>query len=166
MKTSCLCRSTLAAVLALTPLTGWARPAPGANESIVSSGAKAAKLVGSWDVTFETAIQGGPFKALMSFSADGTMLTAEPSAHETGGFGGWLATGSRTAAYTFRSYLGSPTGENTGSIKVVGKLRLDRNQDHWRGPFRVDVFDPSGNLVFSDTGTFVADRIRVEPLGD
>jgi hypothetical protein len=163
-----MCTWAVAAALALIPMTSSAQPAPKENDTSAprSSTAPVMKLVGSWDTTFETAIQGGPFKALMTFTSDGTILSAEPSAYETTGFGSWLPTGSRTAAYTFRSYVGSATGENTGSIKVVGKLRLDPSQDRWRGPFKVEVFDPSGNLVFSDTGTFVADRIGVEPLGD
>jgi hypothetical protein len=130
----------------------------------MASSVGAKKLVGSWDVTVETVIQGGPFRALMTFTAEGTMLAAEPSAHETTGFGSWRQTGSRTAAYTFRSYFGSPTGENTGSLKIVGNLQLDQRHDRWTGPFRVEVFDPAGNVVFTDTGTFAADRIRVEEL--
>ena len=32
------------------------------------------------------------------------------------------------------------------------------------GPFRVDVFDPEGNIVFSGTGTATARPFEVQPL--
>jgi hypothetical protein len=34
----------------------------------------------------------------------------------------------------------------------------------WNGPFKIDGFDPSENVIFSDQGTFSLTRIAVERL--
>ena len=48
--------------------------------------------------------------------------------------------------------------------KVRASLRLSADGDEFTGVFLVDVFDPNGVLLGSDTGNVMARRIKVEPL--
>jgi hypothetical protein len=48
---------------------------------------------------------------------------------------------------------------------VVVRAELDPVGDgRLSGPFKVDVFDPEGNIVFSGTGTATARPFEVQPL--
>ena len=120
-------------------------------------------LPGSWEVAGETPAQ-GQFRALITFTSDGSLIANEPSAFETAGHGSWTTTEANQVAYTFVAFIGSATGEFSGSIKVVGTLQVDATQAKWSGPFRVDVSDPNGNLVFTDSGTLSGSRIQIESL--
>ncbi|MEN3334945.1 MAG: hypothetical protein V7641_4310 [Blastocatellia bacterium] len=120
-------------------------------------------MPGSWSVNGDTAAQ-GEFKALITFNSDGTMIADEPSAFETAGHGTWIFKGGSEVGYTFIVLIGSPSNEFSGTIKVVGTLRLAGGDNIWSGPFKVEVKDPGGNVVFSDTGTLTGTRIQVEPL--
>ncbi|HEU5099432.1 MAG TPA: hypothetical protein VFU22_10455 [Roseiflexaceae bacterium] len=123
------------------------------------------KLVGSWEVVVTTVGQGTTFPALLTFNDDGSMLADEPpSPFETSGHGNWLSTGRRAAAFTFISLVGSAEGPLSAKYKVVGALHFDSSSDSWSGPFKIDVADPSGQVVFSDHGTFSLTRIAVERL--
>ena len=139
----------------------------GSSQSMTSSfkaqGKISKVLPGSWTVVGETPAQ-GQFKALITFDSDGNIIADEPSAFETAGHGSWALSDANQAAYTFVAFIGSATGAFTGSIKVVGTLQLDAAQVKWSGPFRVDVSDPGGNLVFTDSGTLTGTRIQVESL--
>jgi len=107
----------------------------------------------------------GTTLALLTFTSDGIVLADEPSnGFETTGHGNWVATGGTQVAYTFQAYVGSPTSQISASVKVVGTLQFNAVQDKWSGPFKVEVFDPSGNLLFSDRGIFRGARIQIESL--
>ena len=60
--------------------------------------------------------------------------------------------------------FGSQEGKNTGKLKVVGTLQLDGETDSWHGPWKIDVFDESGQVRFTDGGTLNLTRIMVEAL--
>jgi hypothetical protein len=123
------------------------------------------KLVGSWEVVVTTETQGTTFPALLTFTEDGNVIADEPpSPFETSGHGAWVSTGRRTAAYTFVALIGSAEGSLSAKLKVVGKLRLDADKGTWNGPFKIDVLDPGGQVIFSDRGTFSLTRIAVERL--
>ena len=125
---------------------------------------KTAKMLpGSYAVAGETPVQ-GQFKALLTFTSDGNIIGDEPSAFETAAHGNWVSTKGSEAAYTFTSLLGGADGQFSGSIKVVGTLRLDVGQEKWTGPFKVEVFDASGNVILSDRGTLTGKRIQIESL--
>lgn len=87
-----------------------------------------------------------------------------PSPFETSGHGNWISTGRRDVAYTFVALIGSAEGPLSVKLKVVGTLRFDSAKDTWNGPFKIDGFDPGGNVIFSDRGTFSLTRIAVERL--
>jgi hypothetical protein len=58
----------------------------------------------------------------------------------------------------------SGAGQNTGSAKVVGTLHFDADNGGWSGPFRIQVFDPAGHVLFSNAGTLRLTRIEIETL--
>ena len=123
------------------------------------------KLLGAWNVEVTTVGQGTTFPALLTFAADGGMIADEPpSPFETSGHGNWVSTGRREVAYTFVALIGSAEGPLSAKLKVVGTLRFDSANDSWNGPFKIDGFDPGGNVIFSDHGTFSLTRIAVERL--
>jgi hypothetical protein len=51
----------------------------------------------------------------------------------------------------------------SSKLKVVGRLQYD-DKGGWSGPFKIDVLDAGGQVVFTDHGTFTLTRIAVESL--
>ena len=122
------------------------------------------KLLGSWNVAVSTPQQ-GTFPALLTFTADGSVIGAEsPNPFESSGHGNWVSRASDQVAYTLVALFGSQEGKNTGKLKVVGTLQYDTGTASWQGPFKIEVVDASGQVSFADRGTFNLTRIAVEPL--
>ena len=123
------------------------------------------RLPGSWHSLASTPTQ-APFPGLFTFSSDGVVMgTESPGPFESFGVGSWEARGG-DAALTLHGLLGSARGAglNTGRIRVVGLIHYDAATDTWSGPFKVDVYDPAGNVLFHDRGQFTLTRIVVESL--
>jgi len=123
------------------------------------------RLPGSWHSLASTAIQ-APFPGLLTFSSDGAIVATEsPGPFESIGVGTWEARGG-DAALTFHVLFGSPAGAatNTGRARIVALLRYDAATDTWSGPFKIDVYDPAGHVLFHDRGQFTLTRIVVESL--
>jgi hypothetical protein len=74
----------------------------------------------------------------------------------------------RDVAYTFLTLFGTSAGagENNGSAKVVGTLHFDAHDGGWSGPFKIELFNKAGEVLFSGTGTIQLTRIAVEALED
>ena len=122
------------------------------------------KLYGSWNVAVATPDQ-GTFPALLTFGSDGSVIGDEsPLPFETSGHGNWVMDDDGEVAFTFIALLGSQEGKNTGKIKVVGTLRFDASTSGWNGRFKVEVFDTSGQVTFTDRGTHTLTRIEIESL--
>src|SRR5205085_11577328 len=84
----------------------------------------------------------------------------------TPGQGLWALTGNGEFALTFYGVLiGSVTDPQfQGTYKVRSKLTTNEAGDQFSGPFKIDVFDPSGNFLFSLDGTVQGRRAALEPL--
>lgn len=122
------------------------------------------KLLGSWNVAVTTPNQ-GTFPALLTFTADGSVIADEsPLPFETSGHGNWVMRDDGEVTLTFVALLGSQEGKNTGKIKVVGTLQFDGDTAGWSGRFKIDLFDASGQVTFTDRGTHTLTRIAVEAL--
>lgn len=130
-------------------------------------------LAGGWIVEATPETQ-PPFEGLITFNADGGLLSsAQPMGidfmgrplYETPGYGNWIATRPNQAAFTFVALYTDASGMSAGKGKVVGKLQYDPRTDTWSGPFRFEVRDASGTvLYFESRGTINAARIAVETL--
>jgi hypothetical protein len=124
-------------------------------------------IVGAWFSTVTpTAIP--PFVGLGTFTADGGMVNTTSlslgAPLESPGHGRWVRTGRRTYDVTFFTVSADAAGNHTLTSRVRAKLRLSADGNEFTGVFQVDVFDPNGGLLGSDTGTIRSRRIEVEPL--
>jgi hypothetical protein len=152
---------SVATMLIITASLLLAACAPTAQ---VAENKQVEKLLGSWNADITTLNQ-GTFPALMTFTSDGSVIAAEsPIQFESSGHGNWNNKTSGDVAYTFTALYGSEEGKNTGKLKVVGTLNMDSGKDSWSGPFKIDVFDASGQVIFTDNGTVNLTRIAVETI--
>jgi hypothetical protein len=111
-----------------------------------------------------------PFSAVETFHTDGTFIENSfadyiaPQA--TPGQGLWALTGNGEFALTFYGVLiGSVTDPQfQGTYKVRSKLTTNEAGDQFSGPFKIDIFDPSGNFLASLDGTVQARRAVLESL--
>ena len=129
-------------------------------------GKRLQKLAGAWSVETTVVLQQATFPTLMTFTSDGIVLADEPpNPLETTGHGNWVATGRRSAAFTFRAFIGLEIdGQSSASLKVVGKLEYNAHADKWSGPFKIQILDAAGNEMLADSGTMIGTRIAVETL--
>jgi hypothetical protein len=118
--------------------------------------------------------QGSTFKVLVSFTRDGrsTVLLPfgppAPGSGDTrvGGLGEWIRTGRREFAGTEFFFASQGYGD-TAAVPLqrsIFKLTLDEDGDSFSGPFRYEVIDANGNVLFSGDGTFSGKRLNVVPL--
>ncbi len=123
------------------------------------------QLLGSWEAVTTVEIQNATFPSLLTFTSDGSVITDEPpSPFETSGHGNWVSTGPGQVAFTFVSLVGSAEGPLSMKYKVVSRLNLNSDKESLSGPFKIDILDPNGQVIFEDHGTFDLTRIAVEPL--
>ena len=111
-----------------------------------------------------------PFIALETFHSDGTFietsLTDYLPPQGPPGQGVWEKTGSREFALTIYGVtvgnVSNPQFE--GTYKVRSRLTLTNTGEEFSGPFKIDIFDPAGNLVTTLDGTAQGRRAKLEPL--
>jgi len=122
-------------------------------------------VTGSWIVNVSPTIQ-PHFIGLVTFTKDGgfTETNSLGIPLESPGHGVWVRTGHREFALMFLNLEVDANGNFAGTGKVRATLTLDDAGNEMNGPFQVEVFDPDGNFLFSDSGTVHATRINVEPL--
>ena len=124
-------------------------------------------VVGAWFNTV-TPTSVAPFVGLGTFSADGGVTNISSvslaSPLESPGYGQWTMTAPGTYAVTFLTITADAAGHHILTSKVRANLRMGASGDEFTGDFQVDVFDPSGLLLGSDTGIVTGTRIKVEPL--
>ena len=79
------------------------------------------KLLGSWEVTVATATQ-GTFPALLTFTADGSVIAAEPPGQfESSGHGTWADRDDGAVAYTFVALVGDQSGNSAGNSRCLAR---------------------------------------------
>lgn len=123
-------------------------------------------LVGSWHVAVSTPTQ-GTFPALITFGAEGTVLSAEsPGPFESAGHGNWITrdNGAGSVAFTLVALLGSQESKPSGKLKVTSVIQPTPDGKGWHGPFKVEGVDASGQVTFTDRGDFQLTRIAIESL--
>jgi hypothetical protein len=65
---------------------------------------------------------------------------------------------------TFVGLEYAPDGSTNGTYKVRFEGTLSDDSQEFRGPFKTDRFDLSGNVIFAVTGTVRAKRIVAKGL--
>jgi hypothetical protein len=152
----------MVAVLAALRLIAAQTPA-----DVTLQGSNARTLIGAWSISV-TPTLAPAFASLGTFSADGTLTNISSSSMgfppESPGYGEWVRVGPDRFAITFHTLLGDGAGNLAGRGKVRATLTVGSKGDSVAGVFQVDVFDPSGGLIISDTGTVQGSRLKVEAL--
>ena len=132
-------------------------------------------LVGSWveTVTFDNGRP--PLKSLVSFHADGTMMSSDqgsvtlgptpPPGVSSSGVGAWTQLDWHTFAYTDKELFSDLNGNLTGFLKVSGIYKLSGSGDKYSGNSTFEVLDPeqkSLNPPITGTVSNSGERISVE----
>jgi hypothetical protein len=127
-------------------------------------------IAGTWYV-HATPNGGPPFRGLITFSEGGGMIASAQGDNlpafnslATPGHGAWTRTGNRVFLFTFVQILYGPDGEYEGEIRVRHNATMNRAGTTWNGNLTLEVFDPTGELVHTGTGSGTATRIVPMPL--
>lgn len=128
-------------------------------------------LVGSWleTVTFPPESGRPQFKGLVTFHGDGTMgnsdqgsVIADPPSVSTSGHGVWTPLAQRTFAYTQLELISDLSGNLVGYLKVRGIYTVAQSGDEYTGNSFAEVFDTTGNVLFSVDVTNAGQRIQLD----
>jgi hypothetical protein len=121
---------------------------------------RSAVIIGTWDVQVSPEGQ-TPFPALLTFNRGGGVVATESDAPGTG-LGSWAKTGGNRYALAFKTFIFTPDGQPGGWVVVRSQVTL--TEDKLSGPFKFDVFDPTGTKVQSGSGTATATRFVIPEL--
>jgi hypothetical protein len=126
-----------------------------------AAGGHADGVLGTWLVDV-TPAGDEPFQAMLTLSPGGGVIETESTNPGTAQ-GSWVDRGGGRLALTIQRFDFDQQGHPAGHVVV--RAELDPVGDgRLSGPFKVDVFDPEGNIVFSGTGTATARPFEVQPL--
>jgi hypothetical protein len=121
-------------------------------------------LVGSWRGTASPS--GGPsFGILTTYGVDGTLVNSasidlQPNNLSTPGYGVWKRSDDGTYSVRFVFFTFDVSGNPSGSGEVKGQITVD--DDEFHGPFSLTIFNSSGTVVFTGSGTVEATRIEAD----
>ena len=125
-------------------------------------------LEGSWAVRITPNSQTPPFDELMTFGSGGEIVESNNfpfaslglAAGPGHGVSEYL--GHQKFNFTFTKFLFNQGGLPAGTLRVTGRVDYSSADDTWTSPATVEIFDPAGNLVLTDTTAGAARRVRVE----
>jgi hypothetical protein len=118
------------------------------------------RILGTWLIDV-TPTGGEPFQAMATLTPGGGLVETENGSPGTGQ-GSWASRGRRRVAVTFQRFEFGTGGEPAG--RAVVRAEVTVRGDTFSGPFKVDVFNAAGDVVFSGQGTATAARFPVQPL--
>jgi hypothetical protein len=122
--------------------------------------ARSAAIVGTWSV--QVTPTGAPtFAALLTFTPGGGVIETESDQPGTA-LGAWKRTSPHRFAIAFETFIFTPSGP--GGHVVVRSVATLTKKNTLSGPFKFDVFDPTGKVVQSGSGTATATRFVIPPL--
>ena len=126
-------------------------------------------LEGAWNVAVAFDRGGlplcapAPSIAIATTANRGTVIADSCYASEGAGYGVWEKTGNNQFSITFKGNSFGPDGTVATSYKVRARVSLDASTNAFSGPFQTQIFDLSGNVLDTLTGTVNAVRITSEP---
>jgi hypothetical protein len=122
--------------------------------------ARSAPIVGTWNV--QVTPTGAPtFAALLTFTPGGGVIETESDQPGTA-LGAWKRMSPHRFAIAFETFFFTPSGP--GGHVVVRSVATLTKKNTLSGPFKFDVFDPTGKVVQSGSGTATATRFVIPPL--
>lgn len=115
------------------------------------------QILGTWSATVTP--DGQPsFQALLTIHAGGGLTETESDAPGTG-LGAWEQVGRHSYRFAIETFIFTATGASGGHVIVRGLTTL--KDGTLSGRFKFDVYDPSGNVVLSGSGTATATRFQI-----
>jgi hypothetical protein len=122
--------------------------------------ARSARIVGTWNV--QVTPTGAPaFAALLTLTPGGGVIETESDQPGTAQ-GAWKPISRNRFAIAFQTFIFTPAGP--GGHVVVRAVASFTKKTTMSAPFKFDVFDPTGKVVQSGTGTATATRFVIPPL--
>jgi hypothetical protein len=135
-----------------------------------------AGIAGTYWVSIQgNAMAGVPLPAILTFTADGRMVSVEGQGPETAGLGTWRNEGNRSVVGSFLWFLGLPpaTGIDGARYQYIGRVDFSGTFDAERStaslPFVVSIFSADQNplvdaALFSIDGVMVASRLSAHKM--
>jgi hypothetical protein len=125
------------------------------------------QLQGSFTVTVSLDGVPGEFKGFVTYSSDGTAVANEivafapplDSATFTEDHGGWVSLGDGRFAVTFIKFA---CIRQSFVASVRSRAIVESDDKGFHGRFRLDILDPSGQVLFTGTGNIQGERIVVD----
>ena len=137
--------------------------------SFLERGSQNDQIVGFWRAKFisegSSSIPDGTLvdNPFVEWHSDGTEIMNSTRAPVTQSFcmGVWQKTGK--SSYELNHFaLGFDTSNNfVGPAQIQEDVTLDKKADQYTGTFKIDQYDPSGNLLAEVVGNITATRITV-----
>jgi hypothetical protein len=146
-------------ILVVAVLAALAVAPAAAARSVNAKHAHRASILGTWSV--QVTPDGAPaFPALVTFTKGGGLIETESDAPGTAQ-GAWERIGAHRYAFAFQAFIFDASGP-AGHVVVRGRLKLSHGR--LSGPFKFDVYDPTGKVVQSGSGTAAATRFVIPPF--
>lgn len=144
-----------------------------AQVSFAEKGSEADHIVGFWKAKFiaegNTGTNAPPDGAvidspLVQWHEDGTEIMNSTRVPATGNIcmGIWHKTGKLTYALNHFTLAFDTNGNFVGPGQIHESITLDKPADQYSGTFKIDQYDPSGNLLQEIVGQVTAKRITVD----
>ena len=132
-------------------------------------------IVGMWHVTFTAQGNGGPpdgaqiDTALVTWHNDRTELMNSARPPQDGDFcmGVWKKTGQNTYKLNHFAWFANDTsnpggiGNPTGPTRILQRITLSQDGEHYSGTFALDAYDTSGTQIAHIVGVIAATRITI-----
>ena len=144
------------AMAALVPTAAWAKDGEDSAHGVA----------GGWDVT--VTFTAGQSKVLIMLAAGGGAMRSGQNDHLTGSlaspsYGSWASLGEREIGITFRNFRYSTGGATlSGTSKIRVRATVNEANTQFTGPFITELFDLTGAVARTITGTVDGRRIPVE----
>jgi hypothetical protein len=129
--------------------------------------AESANPVGSWilTVTPDPSLGIPPFRELMTFHSDGTLVMVDDNAPAppfpfTPGHGVWKRSSSGIVFRVVNLLFDPATYASSGQTSIVNRIKV--SGDDLTGAGHAKFFDIDGNLMFEADGTLTGQRITVD----
>jgi hypothetical protein len=112
-----------------------------------------------------------PYTAYETFTeAGGSVIMDHGIGGPSAGIGTWTRIGHREFLATYYKPMHRPAEAGpfpfvpNGTIKIRRHITLSPDGQAFTGVTMVEVYDPEGNLIISDSGPFTSTRLHAEPL--
>jgi hypothetical protein len=140
------------------------------NASFVQAGSESDHIVGFWKATFVSEGSSGipdgtlidsPF---VQWHGDGTEIMNSTRVPATGDFcmGVWKKNGKSGYELNHFGLSFDPSGTFVGPAQIHENITLNKKADQYSGTFKIDQYDPSGNLLVEIVGQIAATRVTVD----